>query len=449
MARRYALCIGINNYKYASGESLQFARADAESMSNVLSDKNRGCFKCRTLLDEKATREEIRNSISRLLLDPTLNEEDLILVYFAGHGGLDSAGNLVLVVHDTKFRYLEDNQAAEDVPIGYRVSVDVSTGFHIKDFEIALENTKAGTIVFIVDACFSGSSTKALSRIAYKEKSNIVFIGSCTSKQTSNEISSLSHGLFTNCFLEGLSLKPSNGDWITLQQLLTFVDSKMKQYSSQGIEVSTHYLNPNILIARNPAHRIDHEKLTEEVMELFDITGSKIIKNQERPNFFIAEQTKPLSKYYIGVLCIDNSKSELTESDVNQFVLTIETRRHQKQIDRGYLITSSSVDPLIASKIRQSLIAECHTKEELLGSVMDFHMYLRNLITQFTDIDPATPQQPPLEKFYVDLKALQPNSEKPENIYDILEQWLNSSAQKLAILGQYGSGKTAFCKKLS
>lgn len=438
LSKRYALCIGINSIRNAIELSLNFACADAKALAEVLTDKTRGCFQSKIILNEQATREEIRQALIGLLLNPDLKNDDIVLVYFSGHGALDLADNLVLVTNDAKLTESRGHKR-----------FDFTTGYHIKDFEVLLENTKAGTVIFIADACFSGASTKALGRITYKEKANIIFIGACSSRQTSVEMASLNHGLFTSCFLESLALKPTKGEWITLQQILSNIDSKMRLLGTQGIEISTHSINPDILIAKNPLYEVENSTLTNDVKELFDIEGSKIIcLHEELPNFFIAEQSRPLSTNRIGITCINNLHHDLTENDIRQFTVKIENYRQQRQIDRGYLITANPISPYLTAMVHNSGVAECYTKEELLGSIIDFHNYLRRIISSFTQKTPGS-NEPPLNQFYVDLKATPPNAEKPVDISLIIDQWLNSGSQRLAVLGQYGYGKTAFCKKLA
>jgi len=438
MARRYALCVGVNKYKHSSQANLWFARSDAESMSKVLSDEERGNFVCNTLFDSKATKKEIVKEFNKLLMKPDLKPKDLVLFYYAGHGGLDDSQDLYLIPYDARFQQLQ-NQTV----------VDVTSCVHIKELEIALGNMKAGTVVLIVDACYSGASGKALGRIKYKDRDNIIFVGASRSTQGSHEIPSLQHGLFTNCFLEGLNTRPTKGEWITLHQLLSFIESKMKEYALQGIEVSTHFVNPNILIARNPIYKVMSQVFTEEIADIFSLTGGQIRRSREYPNFFLVEQTMGLSTSHMGIMVLDNKITAISESQVDQFLILIESYRHRKHIDRGLLVTYLDIDPTLTLRIQKSMIAESRTKGDLLRNLMDFKFYLRRIINQFEVRDPELRRQPPLGKVYVDLKAVREGTSVKKSVLDIVTSWLSSEGEKLAILGEYGSGKTAFCKKLS
>ena len=84
--RYYALVIGISQYTHL--ESLPTAVHDARAVAEVL--RNEYGFKVNTLFDGKATREGILDTLRvlRRLLAP----EDKLLIYYAGHGQLDSDG---------------------------------------------------------------------------------------------------------------------------------------------------------------------------------------------------------------------------------------------------------------------------------------------------------------------------------------------------------------------
>ena len=78
----YALVIEINAYRFAA--PLEIARADAEAISHVLCD-SLGFLKrnVTTLFDAKATRARIMEAF---LSYDTLNPDDRLFVFFAGHG---------------------------------------------------------------------------------------------------------------------------------------------------------------------------------------------------------------------------------------------------------------------------------------------------------------------------------------------------------------------------
>jgi uncharacterized caspase-like protein len=85
---RHALLIGINQYDDAQVRNLEFAKADALAMYDILTDSKLGRFNpdnVTLLLDEQATKKAI---LEALLYDlpATVKPEDAVLIYYAGHG---------------------------------------------------------------------------------------------------------------------------------------------------------------------------------------------------------------------------------------------------------------------------------------------------------------------------------------------------------------------------
>jgi len=491
MPKRIALCIGIDRYKHLKNLTLSFARADAFALSSVLSDKERGNFRCISLFDEKATKRNIVTGLQNLLTNQNLQKDDFVLIYYSGHGGLDANSNLYLVASDSK-----PNSIGE---------VEISSCVHIKELEVALDNTKAGTIVFIADACFSGAFGKALGRIRYRNDANVVFVGACHSDQVSAETQLLKHGVFTSYFLDGLNQLPTEGEWITLNQLLSFIEQEMRSNGMQTIEISAHLTSPSTLISKNPLFKITSNVFTEEIQQIFEIDGSEISIFPESSWIFVAEHAVGLHKSKIGVMALDNKEIKITERHIDQFLRSIENWRGRRLIDRGVLVSRNRVHPTLSKKIQTSMIADYKTGSDLIRDLMNLEPYLTDIIAKFERGDPALPRSPPLNKFYVDpvvdVFVVDRGSDEdmiPEDFsedlleddssgdkfstYDnqdsslidhfeqtpldsvgnrpwqeteqislmqYVEKWLLFGGSRLAILGEYGFGKTVFCKKLA
>jgi uncharacterized protein YjbI with pentapeptide repeats len=437
LTRRVALCIGINEYLYAKHANLNYARPDAESLSRVFSDKDRGNFECITLLDREATKEKIVSTFNQLLCGSELGQNDFVLVYYSGHGGVDESSNLYLVAHDSKF---DPNDPTK---------TDITSCIHTRELEISLDLSKVGTIVLIIDACYSGASGKALTRINFDNRNNIFFVGASRHNEASYEVSNLGHGLFTSCFLEGLNEKPSKGEWVTLQQLLSFINSKMREYIPQVSEVTTRFVNTDILIAKNPFFRLDTPALTNEVKDLFSLSKAQIVGNNYSSNFFISKQSIGPAEVKTGVLCLDNRKTEIIEGAIDNFLNLIQNLRSRNRLDRGLIVTERSIDLDLASKIDSSDTSKWLTKDGLIKNLMDFEFYLKRVVNNFDNVDSDNPRKPALASYCVPLMVSDPISGKSQLIMDYVKKWASSTNRKLAILGEYGFGKTVFCKKLS
>ncbi|KAF8956651.1 peptidase C14, caspase domain-containing protein, partial [Flammula alnicola] len=81
----YALIIGINDY--SSLPKLAGAVNDAKAMEEFLKSRmNVPPGRIRCLLDHDASRQKIVNALRQLSKEKKIETDDLILIYYAGHG---------------------------------------------------------------------------------------------------------------------------------------------------------------------------------------------------------------------------------------------------------------------------------------------------------------------------------------------------------------------------
>ena len=89
---RYALIVGISNYNHTTQFiPLPLAQADAQALHELLIDPERGGWFPEDvvyLAGEAATRDEIESQLRELCL-VRARQDDLVLLYFAGHALLD------------------------------------------------------------------------------------------------------------------------------------------------------------------------------------------------------------------------------------------------------------------------------------------------------------------------------------------------------------------------
>ena len=91
-SRIYALVIGIDDYMSLS--KLTGAVNDARAVEEFLKSQMKvPSGRIRRLLDKDASCREIINAFSQLLKNSEINRDDLILIYYAGHGTELEAAN--------------------------------------------------------------------------------------------------------------------------------------------------------------------------------------------------------------------------------------------------------------------------------------------------------------------------------------------------------------------
>ncbi len=130
-----ALIIGINKYKDKYIPSLTTARKDAEETAKLLEE--RYGFQTKLLLDDKATQEAVFKALRELA--ESTEENDSVLIYYAGHGELDTVYNDGWwIPSDAKFgkplTYLDNTQMQK-----------------------AIRSMKARHVLLISDSCYSGT----------------------------------------------------------------------------------------------------------------------------------------------------------------------------------------------------------------------------------------------------------------------------------------------------
>ncbi len=130
-----ALIIGINKYKDNYIPSLTTARKDAEEIAKLL--KERYGFQTKLLLDDKATQKAVFNALRQLA--ESTQENDSVLIYYAGHGELDTVYNDGWwIPSDAKFgdplTYLDNTQMQK-----------------------AIRSMKARHVLLLSDSCYSGT----------------------------------------------------------------------------------------------------------------------------------------------------------------------------------------------------------------------------------------------------------------------------------------------------
>jgi uncharacterized caspase-like protein len=136
MARRLALIIGNSVYQDKTLARLKAPDADVGALYDVLKDSEVGGFDDVKLLIN-VTSTTVRRAISEFCSQKT--RDDLLLLYFTGHGVLDDRGRLYLAVKDTNRNYLR----ASAIPAGF-----------IAD---EMDNSRSQRQLLVLDCCHSGA----------------------------------------------------------------------------------------------------------------------------------------------------------------------------------------------------------------------------------------------------------------------------------------------------
>jgi len=130
-----ALIIGINEYKDAKVPDLKTAVNDSREIAKIL--KKKYGFTIKTLFNGKATKKAIYNALRDIAYNA--DENDSVLIYYAGHGDLDRQYN--------DGWWIPSDARAGD-PVTYLDNVQVQK---------AMRSMKARHVLLISDSCYSGT----------------------------------------------------------------------------------------------------------------------------------------------------------------------------------------------------------------------------------------------------------------------------------------------------
>lgn len=232
--RFHALVIG--NNAYDDLPALVTARADADRIARILGSE----YGYAVTLLRDATRDQILDAFDRLRRD--LDEEDNLLIYYAGHGWLDPDADRgywlpVDARRDTRSRWLSNG-----------------------DITDLLRATKARQVLVVADSCFSGTLTRGVKMAA--EGSG--YLRKLMSKRSRTVLTSGAlepvadsggggHSVFAKAFIEALV---RNEGVVDGTQLYTHIRERVRLNADQtpqysNIRKAGHEIGGDFVFARN------------------------------------------------------------------------------------------------------------------------------------------------------------------------------------------------------
>lgn len=244
---KYALIIGNNKYDDPKLAQLKTPAADSQALAKVLVDKNIGAFdEVSPLIDKTET--EIRRAISSFLSNK--KPDDLVLVYFSGHGVLDDRGRLFLSLKDTETTLLK----ATAIPSTF-----------ISD---EMDSCRSKRQILILDCCHSGAfargtkgEQKAVTEATFEGSGygRVVMTASDSTQyalEGDQVISQTKLSLFTHFLLEGLRTGEAdidNDGHISLDEWYDYTYARVISETPRQIPHRWSYNQQgDLIIARNP-----------------------------------------------------------------------------------------------------------------------------------------------------------------------------------------------------
>jgi uncharacterized caspase-like protein/cytochrome c-type biogenesis protein CcmH/NrfG len=232
-AERWAIIVGISQYKDQS-LNLKYADRDAEELYKLLLTPSGGAFEADHIIkltNEDATTAKITRALRSFLKQPA--KEDIVLIYFACHGGPDSdrPDIIYLLTHDT-----DPN--------------DISgTALPMREIDLCLkENLRAERVIVFADTCHSAAigggigrrsiadNTAVVNRYLQevsKAQGGIALLTSAEANQVAFEDTKWGggHGVFTYYLLKGMrgEADTSRNGVVSVGELFEYVRENVKK----------------------------------------------------------------------------------------------------------------------------------------------------------------------------------------------------------------------------
>jgi len=204
----WALLIGISDYENENIPNLSCAADDAKAVYSWLVSREAlglPADNIRLLTDKEATLTNIKSAL-RDLRRQGIVEEDMLFVYFSGHGAPEVAAD----GSSLDAKYLLPYEADPDNLYGTAIRMD--------SFGTMLDDSDAKTQVVALDACYAGAvGRRTLARadvkdLAIRPKSmselaaqrHRIILSAVTGRQVAVAPRELNHSLFTYYFLQAL-----------------------------------------------------------------------------------------------------------------------------------------------------------------------------------------------------------------------------------------------------
>ena len=248
--QRYAVVVGISDYKDPRIPDLKYADADAQAFYDFITSPIGGNFNKENVLllkNDGATLKNVKLAITNFLKKAI--DTDFVVIFMACHGEPepDRPNNLYLLTHDSELDSLS------------------ATAYHMENVNADMKRyISAKRLVFFADACHSSGLTESV--IGTRGGSNTINVALSTLKSTregwgivsasrAGEVSMESsqwgggHGVFTYYLLEGMSGKAdaegNKNGIVTLAETFDFLEEKVKRVTknAQHPDISGNFDN--------------------------------------------------------------------------------------------------------------------------------------------------------------------------------------------------------------
>jgi hypothetical protein len=258
----YAVLVGNGTFEGDQSHlrNLRCPVRDVETLAEVLASDSHGAYVVTKAIN--SSHDAVRKAIYLSLRRAT--SEDLVLIYYSGHGKLDDGGNLYLATSDTD------------------ISALPPTSVSLLDIKSYAEASLASKKVIILDCCFSGAVNKlykgevadqASEAMRKLEGKGTFFLTASTDIQLAEEKEDDEYSLLTKHIINGIrdGKADSNDDGrVSFKELCTYVQEVVPKEGSQRPTEWTLGASGDVTIALTgkPPYGNRKKAVTKKIYEL-------------------------------------------------------------------------------------------------------------------------------------------------------------------------------------
>ena len=350
MGKRLALVVGISEYGEGL-EPLPGSLLDVQAMQDVLQNPDCGAFEVQPL--ENCDRATLETTIEQFFRDRAA--EDVLLLYFSGHGDLGSSRILHPQLHFcARDTYKHQGRLVE--------SSALSASFLKRQMEV----NRLQKIIVILDCCYSGAIADLLKKgdedIDFgelKAEGRVILASSSATQVALQAKDGLS--LYTRYLIEGMAgaAYSGQGDWIAARSLHEYAERRFEIESKGGYppKIIAEETGYNLPIVRSPkpdptlAYRQAVDRIFQELDQDLGLEFSGAIEDKLDRGSLDTRRRR---------LNISPEDAKAIEAQVQQPYLVRATQRRlyadyfKTAVENGYLSTDRARRRL--TEIRQNLL---------------------------------------------------------------------------------------------
>lgn len=410
--QRYAVVVGISDYKDPKIPDLKYADADSQAFYDFITSPIGGNFNKENVLllkNEQATLKNVKLAITNFLKKAI--DTDFVVIFMACHGEPepDRPNNIYLLMYDSELDGLS------------------ATAYHMENVNTDMKRyISAKRLIFFADACHSAGLTEG--GVGTRGFSNTVNIALSELKSTregwgivsasrAGEVSMESsqwgggHGAFTYYLLEGMKGKAdvegNKNGIVTLAESFDFLEEKVKRATQNAQHPDTAGNFDNSLPLGFPGREISPEE-KGQTTPAPRFGTLKVSTSQEGASVFISGKeagTSPLSiKLVSGTHPITIKKKGYTDTTDTIFINPEETTDVYFELTGGGKREAAKTEPLTSSGTQLEYVESARDKE-------DKQKTKENIDALIKELETVVKEQTREEKPKV---AKKPKEKKPE-----------------------------------